>query len=78
VLVQGYPDDLNQLGVSRRRDAFCGKISVCNNLYQYGIPYTDTIFHTYPLESELFDQDVRKFAAICRTVRGLAALESAP
>ena len=38
VLIQGYPDDLAQLGVSRRRDAFCGKISVCNNLAQGGIP----------------------------------------
>src|SRR5262245_46799032 len=36
VLVQAYPDDLNQLGVTRRRDAFCGKISVCNNLVQAG------------------------------------------
>ena len=42
VLVQGYPDDLNQLGVSRRRDAFCGKISVCNNLVQAGIKFTLT------------------------------------
>src|SRR4051795_2896315 len=32
VLIQAYPDDLGQLGVARRRDAFCGKISVCNNL----------------------------------------------
>src|SRR4029450_5855224 len=38
VLVQGYPDDLNLLGVARRRDAFCGKISVCNNLTQARIP----------------------------------------
>ena len=40
VLVQAYPDDLNQLDVQRRRDAFCGKISVCNNLRQSGIPFT--------------------------------------
>jgi L-fucose isomerase-like protein len=37
VLVQACPDDLDQLHVQRRRDAFCGKISVCNNLHQYGI-----------------------------------------
>ena len=37
VLVQAYPDDLQQLNVERRRDGFCGKISVCNNLRQYGI-----------------------------------------
>ena len=36
------PDDLDQFSVERRRDAFCGKISVCNNLRQYGYPYTLT------------------------------------
>src|SRR5580698_11168147 len=28
VLVQACPDDLDQFGLERRRDAFCGKISV--------------------------------------------------
>ena len=35
VLVQGYPDDLKKMDVVNRRDAWCGKISVCNNLYQF-------------------------------------------
>src|SRR5687768_8952833 len=39
VLIQAYPDDLHKMDVARRRDAWCGKISVCNNLYQYGINY---------------------------------------
>jgi L-fucose isomerase-like protein len=46
ILVQACPDDLDQFGLERRRDAFCGKISVCNNLRQYGIPYTLTRDHT--------------------------------
>ena len=46
VLVQAYPDDLQQLNVERRRDGFCGKISVCNNLRQDGIPFTLTDRHT--------------------------------
>ena len=37
VLVQAYPDELAKMNVVNRRDAWCGKISVCNNLYQYGI-----------------------------------------
>jgi L-fucose isomerase-like protein len=45
VLIQAYPDDLNALGVARRRDAFCGKISVCSNLNQAGIPFTLTRKH---------------------------------
>ncbi|MDE3166660.1 MAG: L-fucose/L-arabinose isomerase family protein [Acidobacteriota bacterium] len=71
VLVQAYPDDLGQLSVERRRDAFCGKISVCNNLRQYGIPFTLTEDHTtHPLSAE-FRRDLAGFAAQCRVARGL-------
>src|SRR5512138_3795277 len=42
ILVQAYPDELDQLSVERRRDAFCGKISACNNLRQYGYEFTLT------------------------------------
>lgn len=71
ILVQAYPDDLNQLIPSRRRDAFCGKISVCNNLYQYGYPYTVTEQHTVHPLSDSFRTDLRKFTGVCRVVKGL-------
>ena len=71
VLVQAYPDDLNQLQVERRRDAFCGKISVCNNLRQYGIPYSLTHAHTVYVASDEFRQELVKFLGVCRVVRGL-------
>ncbi|WP_321475814.1 L-fucose/L-arabinose isomerase family protein [uncultured Paludibaculum sp.] len=71
VLVQAYPDDLGQLSVERRRDAFCGKISVCNNLRQYGISYSLTLDHTiHPLSPE-FRRDLADFVAQCRVVGGL-------
>src|SRR4030043_2000784 len=71
VLVQACDDDNDKVDVSSRRDAFCGKLSVCNNLYQYGIPFSDTTYHTYPLDSELFAKDVAKFAGVCHVVGGL-------
>jgi L-fucose isomerase-like protein len=71
ILVQAYPDDLNQLGVERRRDAFCGKVSVCNNLRQYGFPYSLTTLHTDELLSDTFRQDLAEFLAVCRVVRGI-------
>jgi L-fucose isomerase-like protein len=71
VLVQAYPDDLDRLGAERRRDAFCGKISACNNLRQYGIPFTLTELHTTPVESAEFRSDLEDFVAVCRVVRGL-------
>jgi L-fucose isomerase-like protein len=71
VLVQAYPDDLNALGVARRRDAFCGKISVCNNLKQAGIKFSLTQKHVVHPNDPTFEADLVKFIAVCRTVRGL-------
>lgn len=74
VLIQAYPDDLDKLDVSRRRDAWCGKISVCNNLYQYGIKYTLTKQHVLRPDSPLFEQEVRDFLAVCRVVTGVRGM----
>jgi len=71
ILVQAYPDDLSQLNVERRRDAFCGKISVCNNLKQYGFPFTLTELHTVAPLSEAFRADLARFLGVCRVVKGL-------
>lgn len=71
VLIQAYPDELDKLYVERRRDAFCGKISVCNNLYQYGIPYTLTRMHTVHPKTDSFKQDLRDFLGVCRVVNHL-------
>jgi L-fucose isomerase-like protein len=71
VMVQACNDQLDKVGVFGRRDAFCGKISVCNNLYQYDIPFTDTTEHTCDLDGKEFALDLDRFARICRTVRGL-------
>jgi L-fucose isomerase-like protein len=74
ILVQACDDDNDKVDVKSRRDAFCGKISVCNNFYYYGIKYTDTTYHTYSLEGEEFTSDLLKFAAICRVVKGLSSV----
>ncbi|HEY6505370.1 MAG TPA: L-fucose/L-arabinose isomerase family protein [Chitinophagaceae bacterium] len=71
VLVQGYPDDLGKMDVVNRRDAWCGKISVCNNLYQYGIKYSLTTKHVVSPKDESFTRDLKNFTAICRVVNGL-------
>jgi L-fucose isomerase-like protein len=71
VLIQGYPDDLGKMDVVNRRDAWCGKISVCNNLYQYGIKYTLTTKHVVSPKDESFIHDLKNFSATCRVVNGL-------
>ncbi|MBI9084961.1 MAG: hypothetical protein JEZ11_15315 [Desulfobacterales bacterium] len=71
VMVQACNDELDKVGVFSRRDAFCGKLSVCNNLYQYNIPFTDTTHHTCDIKSRYFRDDLDRFGRICRTVKGL-------
>ena len=71
ILVQGYPDDLDAFNVEMRRDSFCGKISVCNNLRQYGYPFTLTTRHVVHPLSDSFKADLKQFLGVCRVVKGL-------
>ncbi len=71
ILVQACDDDIDKVDIKHRRDAFCGKLSVCNNLYGYRIPFTNTSLHTCAIESEHFAKDLEYFAGVCRVVRGL-------
>ena len=71
VLVHAFPDEPGKMTIEHRRDSFCGKMSVCNGLSQYGIPYSLTDLHTVAPTSASFRQDLQRFAATCRVVRGL-------
>src|ERR1700688_4682368 len=74
VLVQATPDDALKMTILHRRDSFCGKMSACNNLRQYGIPYSITTLHTESPDSPEFAQDLQWFAAVCRVVNGFRNL----
>jgi L-fucose isomerase-like protein len=71
VLIQAFPDDPQKMLMGARRDSFCGKISACNNLWQYGIRFTLTREHTVAPSSRSFRSDLQMFAATCRIVKGL-------
>jgi L-fucose isomerase-like protein len=71
VLVQAFPDDPARMDLQWRRDSFCGKMSLCNNLRQYGLPFSLTTLHTVDPESASFRADLRRFAAVCRVARGM-------
>ncbi|HEV2350873.1 MAG TPA: L-fucose/L-arabinose isomerase family protein [Terriglobia bacterium] len=71
VLLQAFPDATDKMLMGGRRDSFCGKISACNNLWQYGIKYTLTRLHTVAPGSESFKSDLSAFAATCRIVKGM-------
>ncbi len=71
VLVHAFKDAADQMSLQFRRDSFCGKMSACNNLHQYGIRFSLTSEHTMDPESSAFAEDLDRFAATCRVVRSL-------
>jgi L-fucose isomerase-like protein len=71
ILIQAYPDDVTSFNLERRRDAFCGKISVCSDLRQYGFAYTLTERHTIPVGSEGFRADLDSFVRVCKVANGM-------
>ena len=73
VFVHAFPDRLEDLSISARRDSFCGKLSVCNNLKQYGITYSLRLNHVTDPDSEEFAREALWFARVCRVTRGLRA-----
>ena len=71
ILVQAYPDDVTSFTLERRRDSFCGKISVCSDLRQYGYAYTLTERHTIPVQSAEFRKDLDSFVRVCKVANGM-------
>jgi L-fucose isomerase-like protein len=74
VLVHAFNDDPKTMTILHRRDSFCGKMSVCNNLRQYNLPFTLTRLHTDAPDSKTFTQDLADFLVTCRTVKALKNL----
>jgi L-fucose isomerase-like protein len=71
VLVHAFPDEPGRMTIEHRRDSFCGKMSACSALSQYGIRYSLTTQHTMDPESDGFRQDLREFGAMCTVVKSL-------
>jgi len=74
VLVQATPDRSDAMTIATRRDSFCGKMSCCNNMMQYGIEYSLTTLHTEAVNSAEFKADLEWFSAVCGIVKGLKNL----
>jgi L-fucose isomerase-like protein len=74
VLVHAFNDDPKIMTIKDRRDSFCGKMSVCNNLRQYNVPFSLTRLHTDMPDSRTFIQDLADFVVTCRVIRALKNL----
>ncbi len=71
ILVHAFGDDAKRMTIADRRDSFCGKMSTCNNLRQYGFKFSLTELHTVDPTNDSFKMDLEKFGAVCRVVKGL-------
>jgi L-fucose isomerase-like protein len=71
ILIQAYPDELDKMGVSDRRDAFCGKFSIMDVFCQYGVPFTAFTPHVSHPRSAEFAAQLAAFAVTCRVTRTL-------
>lgn len=71
ILVQAYPDMMDEMDFAHRRDAMCGKFAMCNVLLQMQLPFTLTTRFTVSPSDKSFAEDLRSFAAVCRVVDGM-------
>jgi L-fucose isomerase-like protein len=74
VLVHAFNDDPKTMTILHRRDSFCGKMSVCNNLKQYQIPFTLTRLHTVNPDNKSFLSDLQDFVVTCRVMKAFKNL----
>ena len=74
ILVQAYPDDLDKMAPDLRRDAFCGKFSVMDVFYQYGLKFTALKPHVVSPLSDQFEANADHFDRVCRVANGLKGL----
>jgi len=74
IYIQTYPDKLDLMGPADRRDGFCGRISITDNLWKYKIPFTVLPPHTLEVTDPLFREQVKFFDSVCRVAKGLKGL----
>jgi L-fucose isomerase-like protein len=71
ILIQAYPDELDKMAPAVRRDAFCGKFSIMDVFYQYGVKFTALKPHTVHPAGRAFAENVDYFDRLCRVVGGM-------
>ena len=69
IFIHAYSDEIGKMDPTHRRDAFCGKLSIMNILYQHKVPYTAFKPHTVSPDTKEFEKNIKDFAAVCRIVK---------
>lgn len=71
ILIHAFPDDLDKMGMTQRRDAFCGKFAMMNLFTQYKIPFTVMMPHAVFPDVPEFCSNIDTFDRICRVYKGM-------
>ena len=71
ILVQACPDDLDQFGLSRRRDAYLRQDFGMQQPAPIWIQVSLRDDHTTAIPLRSFREDLMNFFAVCRVVRGM-------
>ncbi|HHH76254.1 MAG TPA: hypothetical protein ENL03_04445, partial [Phycisphaerae bacterium] len=71
ILIHAYPDEMDKMAPTLRRDAFCGKFSIMDVFCQYGLKFTTLQPHVVAPASKAFEDNVTYFDQVCRVVSGM-------
>ncbi len=71
IFIQAYPDEMDKMAPALRRDSFCGKLSVMDVFYQYGVKFTTLKPHVVTPDSKAFKANIEHFDRVCRVVNGV-------
>lgn len=74
ILIQAYPDELDKMAPETRRDSFCGKFSIMDVFFQYGLKFTILPPHTTAPSSPRFAEQVDFFDRVCRVYGGMKGM----
>lgn len=71
ILLHAISDEIGKMGITTRRDAYCGKLAFMAVFNQFGIPFTAYQPHSTDYHGEDFAAQIRDFADVCRIVNGM-------
>jgi L-fucose isomerase-like protein len=74
IFIQAYPDELTRMSPTKRRDSFCGKLSIMDVFHQYGIKFTARAPHVVGPTSPRFAENVAYFDSVCRVTNGVKGM----
>ena len=65
------PDVIGKMSPADRRDGFCGRASITDNFWKYGIRYTVLAPHVLALTDPRAEEQIRYFDRVCRVANGV-------